>query len=32
MTILVGRKAPDFTTKAVLGNGDVVGDLIRRNH
>ena len=26
MTILVGRKAPDFTTKAVLGNGDVVGD------
>ena len=26
MTILVGKKAPDFTTQAVLGNGDVVGD------
>lgn len=24
MTILVGRKAPDFTTQAVLGDGDVV--------
>ena len=26
MTILVGRQAPDFTTQAVLGNGEVVGD------
>ena len=26
MTILVGKKAPDFTTQAVLGNGKVVGD------
>lgn len=26
MTVLVGRKAPDFTTQAVLANGDVVGD------
>ena len=23
MTILVGKKAPDFTTQAVLGNGDI---------
>jgi len=26
MTILVGKKAPDFTTQAVLANGDVVDD------
>ena len=26
MTILVGRTAPDFTTKAVLADGKVVGD------
>jgi peroxiredoxin (alkyl hydroperoxide reductase subunit C) len=26
MTILVGRKAPDFTTQAVLADGKVVGD------
>ena len=26
MSVLVGRKAPDFTTQAVLGNGDIVGD------
>lgn len=26
MSILVGRKAPDFTTQAVLGNGEIVGD------
>lgn len=26
MGILVGRKAPDFTTQAVLGNGEIVGD------
>jgi peroxiredoxin (alkyl hydroperoxide reductase subunit C) len=24
MSILVGRKAPDFTASAVLGNGDIV--------
>jgi len=27
MSILVGRPAPDFTAAAVLGNGDIVGDL-----
>jgi peroxiredoxin (alkyl hydroperoxide reductase subunit C) len=26
MTILVGRKAPDFTAAAVLANGEIVGD------
>jgi peroxiredoxin (alkyl hydroperoxide reductase subunit C) len=26
MSILVGRKAPDFTTQAVLGNGEIVDD------
>ena len=26
MTILVGKKAPDFTTQAVLADGSVVGD------
>lgn len=26
MTILVGKKAPDFTTQAVLANGDIKGD------
>ena len=26
MSILVGRKAPDFTTQAVLGNGEIVGE------
>ena len=26
MSILVGKKAPNFTTQAVLANGDVVGD------
>ncbi len=26
MTILVGRKAPDFTTQAVLGSGEIVDD------
>lgn len=26
MSILVGRKAPDFSTSAVLGNGDIVND------
>lgn len=26
MTVLVGRKAPDFTAAAVLGNGDIVND------
>ena len=27
MSILVGRQAPDFTAAAVLGNGEIVGDL-----
>lgn len=27
MSILVGREAPDFTAAAVLGNGEIVGDL-----
>ena len=26
MSILVGRKAPDFTAAAVLANGDIAGD------
>lgn len=26
MSILVGRKAPDFTAAAVLGNGELTGD------
>lgn len=26
MSVLVGRKAPDFTTAAVLGNGEIVGE------
>ncbi len=26
MSILVGRKAPDFTTQAVLADGDIVGE------
>ncbi len=26
MSVLVGRKAPDFTTQAVLGDGKIVGD------
>ena len=26
MSILVGRKAPDFTSAAVLGNGDIVNN------
>lgn len=26
MSILVGRKAPDFTAAAVLGNGEIVND------
>lgn len=26
MSILVGRKAPNFTTQAVLGNGEIVDD------
>ena len=26
MSILVGKKAPTFTTQAVLSNGEVVGD------
>jgi len=26
MSVLVGRKAPDFTTQAVLANGEIVGD------
>lgn len=26
MSILVGRKAPDFTTSAVLANGEIVND------
>lgn len=26
MTILVGKRAPDFTTAAVLANGDIVND------
>jgi peroxiredoxin (alkyl hydroperoxide reductase subunit C) len=26
MSILVGRKAPDFTVPAVLGNGEIVND------
>ena len=26
MSVLVGHKAPDFTTAAVLGNGDIVDD------
>lgn len=26
MSILVGRKAPDFTAAAVLGNGEIVSD------
>ena len=26
MSILVGRKAPDFTTQAVKANGEIVGD------
>jgi peroxiredoxin 2/4 len=31
MTILVGKAAPDFTTQAVLGNGDVVDDFNFKN-
>ena len=27
MSVLVGRRAPDFTTAAVLGNGELVGEL-----
>lgn len=27
MSVLVGRKAPDFTTAAVLANGEISGDL-----
>ena len=27
MTVLVGRKAPDFTAAAVLGNGEIVDSL-----
>jgi peroxiredoxin (alkyl hydroperoxide reductase subunit C) len=27
MSILVGREAPDFTAAAVLGDGEIVGDL-----
>jgi len=26
MSVLVGRKAPDFTAAAVLGNGEIVGE------
>lgn len=26
MSVLVGRKAPDFTANAVLGNGEIVND------
>ena len=26
MSVLVGRKAPEFTAAAVLGNGDIIGD------
>ncbi len=26
MGVLVGREAPDFTTAAVLGNGEIIGD------
>ena len=26
MSVLVGRRAPDFTASAVLANGDIVGD------
>ena len=26
MTVLVGKKAPDFTAAAVLGSGEIVGD------
>lgn len=26
MTTLVGKTAPDFTTQAVMGNGEVVED------
>lgn len=26
MSVLLGRKAPDFTAPAVLGNGEIVGD------
>lgn len=26
MSVLVGRQAPDFTTAAVLANGEIVGD------
>lgn len=27
MSVLVGRRAPDFTTAAVLGDGELVGEL-----
>ena len=27
MTVLVGRKAPDFTVPAVLGDGKIVKEL-----
>ncbi|NRB43160.1 MAG: peroxiredoxin, partial [Pseudomonadales bacterium] len=26
MGVLVGKKAPDFTCNAVLGNGEIVAD------
>lgn len=32
MSILVGRKAPDFTTAAVLGNGDIVDEFNFSSH
>jgi peroxiredoxin 2/4 len=28
MSVLVGRKAPDFTTAAVLGSGEIVDNLV----
>lgn len=32
MSILVGRKAPDFTSAAVLGNGDIVDEYSFSSH
>lgn len=32
MSVLVGRKAPDFTVAAVLGNGDIVDSFNLQEH
>ena len=32
MSVLVGKKAPDFTAAAVLGNGEIVEDFNLKDH